>query len=436
MNHAAGPGYPEARRARIVMVVLALMGFFLSMDITLTTLLIEPMKRDMALSDIEIGLLQGTAFGLAFGLSSIPLGRLIDSRNRMRLLVVGLFVWMAGMAGTALASSVTLLVIWRVALGVVFALIIPAAVSIIADLFPPERRSVATSLFAVGQASGQAFGILAGGLMFDALTRMLATSPGLLDGLAPWRALYLAAAVLAVVLLIPLLLLGEPARQEQKQASTAASAAFRELWAYRAFLVPLLLAMLFCQIALQAAAVWATPVLIRDHHLSPGQFAGWLSAVTFLGGIVGALAGGQGAELGRRRRGRAGVLIPAFVAALATAPLSFFALAPGVPLFAGMLALNLMMGAVTATIGVIAITLNIPNEIRGLALGTNVFVSAVFGVATAPAAIALLSKMLGGEAMLGQAIAGVSFPSSLLAAFFFLLAMRGARRTGIVGATA
>ncbi|EJU14770.1 major facilitator superfamily protein [Sphingomonas sp. LH128] len=125
------------------------------------------------------------------------------------------------------------------------------------------------------------------------------------------------------------------------------------------------------------------------------------------GGIVGALAGGQGAELGRRRGGRAGVL-----------------------------ALNLTMGAVTATIGVIAIALNVPNEIRGLALGTNVFVSAVFGVATAPSAIALLSQALGGEAMLGQAIAGVSFPSSLLAAFFFLLAMRGARRTGIVGATA
>lgn len=194
--------------------------------------------------------------------------------------------------------------------------------------------------------------------------------------------------------------------------------------------------MLFCQIALQAAAVWATPVLIRDHHLSPGQFAGWLSAITFLGGIVGALAGGQGAELGRRRGGRSGVLIPAFLAALATAPLSFFALAPGIPLFAGMLAANLMMGAVTATIGVIAITLNIPNEIRGLALGTNVFTSAIFGVATAPAAIALLSQALGGEAMLGQAIAGVSFPSSLLAAAFFLLAMRGARRSGIDGAAA
>jgi MFS family permease len=413
------------------MVVLALTGFFMSMDITLTTLLIEPMKRDMGLTDIEIGLLQGTAFGLAFGLSSIPLGRLIDSHNRIRLLVAGLLVWMLGMAGTAFASSITLLVLCRIALGVVFALIIPAAVSVIADLFPPEKRSVATSLFAVGQASGQAFGILAGGLMFDALTRMLTSNPGLLDGLAPWRALYLAAAFLAIVLLVPLLMIEEPTRQERKEKATAVSAAFRELWAYRSFLIPLLAAMLFSQMALQAASVWATPLLIRNHHLSPGQFAGWLSGITFVGGIVGALAGGQGAELGRRRKGRAGVLIPALIAALATAPLSFFALAPGVPLFAAMLALNLMMGAATATIGVIAITLNIPNEIRGLALGSNVFVSAVFGVATAPAAIALLSQLLGGEAMLGQAIAGVSLPGALLAAVFFVLAMRGARRTGL-----
>jgi MFS family permease len=428
MTIAPANSYPSARRAGIAMAVLALLGFFLSMDVTLTTLLIEPMKRDMALTDVEIGLLQGTAFGLAFGLSSIPLGRLIDRHNRVRLLMVGLVIWMGAMAGTAFASNVMTLVIARIALGIVFALLLPAAISIIADLYPPDRRAVATSLFAVGQASGQAFGILAGGLVFDVLTHMLATSPGLLDGIAPWRALYLVAALLAIILLIGLFVVEEPDRQEQSQTPKATGAAFRELWSYRGLLLPLLAAMLFCTITFQAAAVWATPVLIRNHHLTPGQFAGWLSAITFVGGIIGALAGGQLAEVGRRYSGRAGVFLPAIAAAVLTAPLSLFALATTLPVFAAMLAFNMLVGAANATIGVIAISLNIPNEIRGLALGANVFVSAVFGAATAPAAIALLSGTLGGESMLGEAIAGVSLPCALLSALFFLWAMRGARR--------
>lgn len=415
------PGYPKASSARWSMIAVVLLGFLLSTDLTLTTLLIEPMKREMQLTDVQIGLLQGTAFGLAFGLCSIPSGLLIDRASRKKILVSAVLIWIVSMAGTAIAHSLTALIACRVGLGIVFALVIPASLSLIADLFPPERRSVATSMFAVGQATGQAFGILAGGLIFDLLTG----SGREIFSLAPWRALYLMAAILAAALLLPTVMLREPARQEQQTRDSRNG--LRQLWPYRGFLFPLWGAMLFSQICFQAAVVWSTPVLIRNHGLTPGEFAGWLSAITLLGGIVGALIGGQSAEWGRRRLGRPGVLLPGLVAALATAPLSFFALAPGVPLFATMLALNLLMGAVVATIGAVAITLNIPNEIRGFAIGTNVFISAALGAATAPALIAHVGSVLGGDAWLGTAIAGVSLPSSLLAALFFALAIRGSR---------
>ncbi|MFC6623153.1 MFS transporter [Novosphingobium panipatense] len=246
----------------------------------------------------------------------------------------------------------------------------------------------------------------------------------------PWRTLYLAAAALALPLLLGIGLISEPARQEQEQRGRSLKPALRELWQHRSFLEPLLAAMLFSTMTFQAAAVWATPVLIRSYHQTPGQFAGWLSAVTFAGGIVGALLGGQLAEFGRRRAGRAGVLLPAIVAAALTAPLSFFGVAPSVVTFGILLAGSMLVGAFNATIGVIAITLNVPNEIRGLALGANVFVSAVFGAATAPTAIALLSSALGGEAKLGLAIAGICVPGALLSALFFGVAMRGAKLNG------
>lgn len=414
--------YPSAAKARAAVIILSGLGFFVSTDLVLTALLIEPMKAELALSDIQIGMLQGTAFGLAFGICSIPLGRLIDRANRVRMLTMGLLVWMASLAVTGLAQNMTTLVSARIALGGVAALLIPAAASIIADLYPPERRAVATSMFGVGQALGQGFGILAGGFAFDALSRH-----GPLLGLSPWRAVYIIAAALGLVLLAALLIVKEPVRQEREAEARSPRQAASELWRYRPFLAPLLMAMLFSAIAIQAAQTWATPVLMRGYGLTPGEFAGWLGTVMIAGGILGAFGGGQLAELGRRRGGRAGVLLPAALASLAIAPLALFALAPTIPLFALMLGAALLFGAAVAIIGVVAITLNIPNEIRGLAIGASVFMTAVFGVATGPAAIALVSQWLGGEAMLGSAIALVAAPCALLAALFFALAMRGAQ---------
>ncbi len=420
--------YPSSRRARGAMAVLVLLAFLTSMDITLTALLIEPMKRELALTDVQIGLLQGTVFGLAYGLGSLPMGWLIDRRNRTRMLIWGVVIWALAMTGSGLAGSFNALALWRVALGIVTALLVPASLSLISDLFPPEKRAVSTSLFAGGQACGQAFGILIGGTVFDMLSSM--AGGGVMSGLTPWRVIYVAAAAICVLLVVLLLILREPERQERDETRDA-QAGWSELWKFRGFLVPLVGGLLFSVIAVQAANVWAAPLLIRNFGLTPGDFAGWLSLVTLIALIFGALGGGQLAELGRRRGGRAGVLLPAVLAALASAPLALFALAPNVQSFAVLLALDLFCAGLIPTVGVIAITLNIPNEIRGLAIGAYVLCTALFGAATAPAAIALLSQALGGEGMLGQAIVMVSAPAGIASAACFLLAMRAKLSTVI-----
>lgn len=87
---ASAAGFPPPAVANRALTVLTLLGFITGVDGQMTGLLIEPMKRDLNLSDVQMGLLQGTAFGIGLSLASIPLGRLIDSRNRMRLLTLGI----------------------------------------------------------------------------------------------------------------------------------------------------------------------------------------------------------------------------------------------------------------------------------------------------------------------------------------------------------
>lgn len=421
---APARAFPAPAAAYRALLVLALVGFVVNMDTQMTTLLLEPMKRGLALSDVQIGLLQGTAYGIAFGLISIPLGRLIDSRTRTRLLVFGLVVYAAAMAGSAMAGGIGVLLACRALLGATSALLLPAAISLLADLFPPARRTIATSLFVIGQVLGATVGILAGGLVFDAVARLHAADPGRFAGLAPWRVLYLGAAAASIILLPFLDRLREPARQERDAEARSTRKALVELWAYRGFITPVILGALFGVIALTAPTVWAPTLLIRKFGLTPGKFAGWFSVVVLVGSILGALAVGPLAELSRRQHGSRGVLLPALGAVLAAAPLSCFGLAPTVPLFAVILGLSLFCYALIQTGSLLAFTLNIPNEIRGLGLGVYTLVTALLGQATAPTLIAFVSRMLGGETMLADAIVVVSVPSAIASAIFFTLALR------------
>lgn len=109
------------------------------------------------------------------------------------------------------------------------------------------------------------------------------------------------------------------------------------------------------------------------------------------------------------------------------APLSLFAVATTVQMFAVLIGLALICAGLIPTVGAIALTLNLPNEIRGRGIAAYVLTTAL-GTATAPAAIALIGDLLGGEAMLGQAVVVVSAPAGLLGAACFMLAMRGDRR--------
>ncbi len=413
-------GYPSPRRAAYGLAVLTLLGFVLTTDMTLTALMMEPMKRDLALSDVQVALLQGTAFGLALGIASIPMGRLIDRFPRRMLITIGVAGWTAALVTISLSSQLEAIILARVVLGIVAALVVPAGFSLAADLYPAEQRSFATSLLVVGQALGQGAGMLGGGLAFDMLVSWAASGVAL--PLPPWRLLYLAAASIGLALLALLAFLREPARQEGASSTVLLPAAISSLWSFRRFLIPLLLGLMFAQITIQAASIWASPMLIR-RGLTPGSFAGWMSAVLLAGGILGALSGGWLAEAGRRSGGRRGVLLPAAIFALAIAPASLFAIMDGLLPFAALLAANIFAGAVVATIGVIAITLVIPNDVRGLALGTNTFVGAIFGAAGAPAAVALFSGWLGGEAWLGVAFVVLCVPSAIAAATCFALAM-------------
>ncbi|HWE47911.1 MAG TPA: MFS transporter, partial [Caulobacteraceae bacterium] len=264
-------GYPSLLRARFAQAVLVGIGFFTSLDIYVVGLLIEPIKLDLKLTDVQVGFANATAFFSVYGLLSTPMGMLADRFSRVRLLFLAMILWIAGLSIVGASHAVAFLVLGKGILGAANAVTYPAAMSLLSDYFSPDRRAMATSTYPVGQTLGTAGATLIGGLGYSALVRMVTANPQALHGLAPWRTVTLAFAAVGVVLLPAILLMREPVRQEVSRRK--ANGSIHELWSYRRVLIPTFAGIMFLSGAATGVSSWIAPALMRLYGQQPGQFA-------------------------------------------------------------------------------------------------------------------------------------------------------------------
>ena len=371
-------------------------------------------RADMRLSDFQISLVQGLAASIPVALLSIPLGRMVDRRNRVHLLILVTAVSTLGGLATAFATSFPLLFMARMLAGLGGMCALPMAISIAADLSPPDRRGRAILILSVGQIIGVAGAFALGGWLFG----VLGTTS--VFGLTAWRGVHLVFAAFGLAALLSLFLLNEPKRLEIAEGlSIPLHEAIAEMWARRALILPLLIGQIAVVMADTAATIWAAPVLSRNYGLTPAQFSAWIGAVILVAGILGAVFGGLAADFGHKSRIPGGLLIGAVAAAALSIPAAFFPVMPTVGAFAAMLTLLLLCGAATGLITATAVAVLIPNEIRGFCLGLFVVGGAVIGLAVAPTLVSVVSSAIGGQRGLpwGLAITGVATGVAALTGF-------------------
>lgn len=381
-------------------------------------------KAEMMLSDYALSFVQGVSAAIPMVLLSVPIGLLVDRVHRVRMTIGLALVWTLGTGLTAFAPDTTTLFFARMlaAIGTTGAL--TAALSLGADLVVPAHRGRAALLTTLGKTLGTAAGFTATGLLIG----WIAAGDASLMGLTPWRSTHVVLAGLSLVLSIPLLFLREPARHEV--ASSMASPALRliaaELWSRRRFLLPLFAGQVAVVMADAAASIWAVPVLTRNHGLTPDQFAGWMGALILVTGITGAVLGGIAADLGQKTGRRGGLLIGAVIAAAVSVPAALFPIIPGVTGFAIALGLLMLSGTVTGLIMSVALTVLVPNELRGLCIGAFIAVAGLIGFGLAPTLVVAVSDLMGGERFLAQALALVGAIVSAASVACFYFAMRRA----------
>lgn len=421
---AMGPDKPQAaisdrfdgqlHLSRFYSLALLIMAFFLArFNQTALYPLQEAMAAAEGLSDNYVALLQGPAFIMPFVILSVPLGMAVDRLVRVRLLVAAILCGIVGSLLTAWGSRLPALLLGRAFVGLSSSATTVIVFSMIADLFPPAQRGRAKSAADVAGQIGGSVAFLAGGML-------LATAHDARHGWS-WALTWMSTPLLLGMIL--LLTLREPARAGEGKASPPLRRMFIELRDYRALILPLVLGAVLIEIPIVATAIWAAPILTRSFSLGPGEVGSIMGSVLLVSGIAGPVLCGFLSDASQRAGGpRRAILAVALLMGL-SAPGCLFGLAPTA--FSAAVILGFFMTGLSGGLSmtITAFTIVIPNELRGLCLSLLSASAAIVGVALAPVLISLLSAALGGPAMIGQALALISLPSSLLAGASLLIGL-------------
>ena len=202
-----GGGY-----ANYALAVLVLVYVFNFLDRQIITVLAEDIKRDLGLSDADIGFLYGTAFAVFYAIFGIPLGKVADVWDRRLLISVGLAFWSLMTAASGLARGFLHLGAARIGVGVGEASATPAAFSMLSDYFPLERRTTVLAIYSSGVYIGAGIGIFLGGWILDLWNGAWPDAADAPFGLAGWQAAFFIVGLPGLLMSLWVRTLREPLR--------------------------------------------------------------------------------------------------------------------------------------------------------------------------------------------------------------------------------
>ena len=153
------------------MVAVLLLAYTVAfIDRSILSLLVQPIRRDLGISDTQIGLLAGFAFAIFYSVLGVPIARLADHHNRCAIISIGVAVWSIMTAACGLSKTYWQLFLTRVGVGVGEATLSPAAYSMIADYFEPKKLAKAIGVYCMGLYAGAGLAMLAGSAVVAAVS--------------------------------------------------------------------------------------------------------------------------------------------------------------------------------------------------------------------------------------------------------------------------
>jgi MFS family permease len=306
-DHDLGPDaavrWPDRRYAWYVIGVLNLAYLVAFADRIVLGLLVVLLQRDLRLTDTEIGIVTGLAFGVCYTVFSLPAGYMADRFSRRNLVAAGMAAWSVATAACGLAGSFSQLFLARVGVGIGEAVLHPTTTSLVADYFPPRDRARAFGFYMMAGAAGTTFAFLLGGRVIRWLEGFPEISLPALGTLAVWQATFLIAGLPGLLLAgLMLLTVREPVRRgraAETRPPVAAVARFmnanRRTFLCHIIGAPLLLTGGY------SLMNWLPTFFARVHGWETAKTSTIYGLTGGLASMVGAVTAGYAADTLRRR---------------------------------------------------------------------------------------------------------------------------------------
>lgn len=427
MNVIAEPGASQHRlRENYLVAVLFFVNLVAYLDRQILSLLVDPIKQSLGLSDTMIGTLQGLAFVLTYSIGGLFLGRLVDRGHRRNLLLACIIVWSVSAASGAFVQSGWQLVLARAGVGLGEAALIPTAVSLLADTFKPERRGAALGIFSMGVHAGAGLALVLVGILLPfamVITEVIGRAGLTVE---PWRVVLFALLLPGILCIVLLVTVSEPART----MPVPPRGRIIDLRSWRqgaAVYVPHHLALALVTLNGFALGAWAPSILIRQYGLSASQAGLLYGSVAATIGVVGAYAGGRIGDWRSRVGGvRARLLLAMWAMPISVAGFLLMGIAMTVSSVMIGIAIGFFGVVVAIVIGLVSISDLAPPQSRGQVTAIYLFFTGVLGSALGPVIAGAANDRLKGLGIsLAQIVATIGMVGSMLA--FVLLGLACAR---------
>lgn len=433
------PPYPAPGRAWYGVGVL-LTAYTLSfVDRYVIALLVTPLKRDLQLSDTDIGWLSGFAFAIFYTTLGIPIGRLADRYSRRWIIAIGVFLWSLATMASGLARSYWQLFAARLGVGVGEASLSPAAFSMIADSFPPDRLGRALSVYSVGVFFGTGLAFIIGGAVIQLVANAPEVQLPIVGSVRAWQLTFFYVGLPGILLAVWMKTVSEPPRRDRIVQSGSGLtirqtlSCLRPGWrAYAAHFAGFsLLSMVF-----NSVVIWAPAFLGRSFGLTPGEAGLGLGTVILVFGSTGILAGGWFADWLDRRGHPDATLLTGIVSAIGLTPWAILApLMPSATLALWLYCPLFFFSSFGFGAAAAALQLITPNEMRGQVSAVYLFLINLAGIGLAPLLTAVITdQVFADESAVRYSIAlvaGICAPLAAIVLATGLRPYRDIRRQGM-----
>jgi predicted MFS family arabinose efflux permease len=275
------------------LAALTLTTFYIFLDRQVFVLLAEPIRKQLVLTDFELGLLQGVGLAVFAAAASYPIGWLADRRDRRWVLAGCTAIWCVAVIGCGLAQTFPQLFMAGALVGIGEAAITPIVYSWIPELFRGSKRIAANSIFAIAGRLGIGLAIALVGYLITQIDVMRSVLPAGFRDIDTWRLTFFALALPGPLFILLVLSLKRQHKSPKVMPSgrvagpdTGATIA-EHLRAHRMTLISFYLGTGFAVFAFGAAGVWLPVAAMRQFGTTPAEVGGLLGSVSVIASLLG-----------------------------------------------------------------------------------------------------------------------------------------------------